>query len=187
MKIYDITKEMFAAEVFPGDPEPSHAPHYTIEKNGCNVTVLSLGSHNGTHMDAPTHFLKDARTIDQVDLDKCLGPCQVVKASGTLDGPWVEAALAGGVKRLLIGGPVEITREAAEKMAELGLDFLGIEAMSVGSGEVHRALLGGEIAILEACVLGDVPEGAYFLASLPLKLGALDGSPVRAVLMEVIG
>lgn len=187
MKIYDISKEFFSAQVFPGDPAPSQTPHYTIEKNGCNVTVLTMGSHNGTHMDAPTHFLTDAKTIDQVELEKCLGPCQVVKAEGTLDAQWVRQAMAGGVTRLLIGGKVEISVEAAKEMAALGLVFLGVEAMSVGPGEVHKALLGAEIALLEACVLADVPQGPYFLASLPLKLGALDGSPVRAVLIEGLG
>ena len=122
---------------------------------------LTLGSHTGTHMDAPSHFVPGGRTIDQLDLGKCVGPCLVAEAAGPLSPQWVEAALAGGVTRLLIKGDIEVTPQAAEKMAELGLGFLGVEHFTVGTEEtgvqVHRILLGAEIALLEACTLEECP------------------------------
>ena len=78
--------------------------------------------------------------------------------------------------------------EAAEELAQGGLLFLGIESMTVGDpadpGPIHRALLGGEVAVLESCDLSQVPAGGYFLAAQPLKYGGLDGAQVRPLLLE---
>ena len=83
MKIYDISKEVFSSTVFPGDPVPGHRPVSELAKGDlCNLTSLTLGSHSGTHMDAPCHFVAGGKTIDQVDLARCVGPCQVVEAQG---------------------------------------------------------------------------------------------------------
>lgn len=190
MKIYDISKELFSASVYPGDPKPERTVFRSLEAGDhSNVSILTLGSHNGTHMDAPKHFVAGARSIDQMDLEKCLGPCRVVRAAGKLTPQWVEEVLSGGVKRLLIAGDIEITVEAAEKMTGLGLWFLGVESMTVGplggeTGPIHRELLSHEVAVLEACVLADVPEGEYFLVCQPLKMAGLDGSPARPLLLE---
>lgn len=190
MKIYDISKELFSASVYPGDPKPEQKGFTSLEAGDhSNVSILTLGSHNGTHMDAPKHFVAGARSIDQVDLEKCLGPCRVARAAGKLTPQWVEEALSGGVKRLLIAGEIEITLEAAEKMTELGLWFLGVESMTVGplggeTGPIHRELLSHEVAVLEACVLENVPEGEFFLVCQPLKMAGLDGSPARPLLLE---
>lgn len=190
MKIYDISKELFAASVYPGDPRPERRDFFSMEAGeACNVSVLTLGSHNGTHMDAPRHFVSGGRGVDRMDLEKCLGPCRVVRAQGPLDPWWVEEALAGGVRRLLIAGEIAITLEAARRMTELGLWFLGVEGMTVGplggdTGPIHRELLGHETAVLEACVLDGVPEGDYFLVCQPLKMAGLDGSPARPLLLK---
>ena len=189
MKIYDISKEVFSSTVFPGDPEPQAVPLAQIGVDSpCALTQVTLGSHTGTHMDAPSHFVPGGRTIDQLDLMKCVGPCLVAEAAGPLSPQWVEAALAGGVTRLLIKGDIEVTPQAAEKMAELGLGFLGVEHFTVGSEEtgvqVHRILLGAEIALLEACTLEGVPVGEYLLVSPPLKYGGLDGAQARPLLLR---
>ena len=100
MKIYDISKEVFSSTVFPGDPEPQAVP----------LAQIGAGSPCAlTHMDAPSHFVPGGRTIDQLDLGKCVGPCLVAEAAGPLSPQWVEAALAGGVTRLLIKGDIEVT------------------------------------------------------------------------------
>lgn len=193
MKIYDISKELFTASVYPGDPCPEKSVFTSLEAGGhSNVSILRMGSHNGTHMDAPRHFISGGRSIDRLDLEKCLGPCRVVRTAGKLTPEWVEEAMSGGVRRLLIAGEIEITLEAARKMTELGLWFIGVESMTVGplggeTGPIHREFLGHEVVILEACVLDDVPEGTYFLVCQPLKLGGLDGSPARPLLLEGAG
>lgn len=190
MKIYDISKELFSASVYPGDPKPERTVFTSLEAGDhSNVSILTLGSHNGTHMDAPKHFVAGAKSIDQMDLGKCLGSCRVARAAGKLTPEWVAEALSGGVKRLLIAGDIEITIEAARKMTELGLWFLGVESMTVGplggeTGPIHRELLSHEVAVLEACVLTEVPEGEYFLVCQPLKMAGLDGSPARPLLLD---
>lgn len=190
MKIYDLSKEVFSAAVFPGDPVASHQPVLELAKgDGCNLTALTLGSHTGTHMDAPSHFVPGGKTIDQVELSRCVGPCTLVEAQGLLTGEWAEKVLETGVRRLLIKGEVELSLEAAQTFAQGGLLLLGVEGMTVGTQEtgaqVHRALLGGQVAILESCVMEGVPAGEYFLAAQPLKYGGLDGAQVRPLLVEL--
>ena len=190
LKIYDLSKELFSAAVYPGDPAPQKTLFFEISETcPCNVTVLSMGSHNGTHMDAPKHFVKGAKDVAEMDLTKCVGPCKVITHEGLLTAEDAEAALADGTKRLLIRGEIEITLGAAETFAKAGLWFLGVEGMTVGNKEtgpfVHRALLGAEIALLESAVMTDVPDGSYFLSSAPLKMQGLDGSQCRPLLIEL--
>ncbi len=189
MKIYDLSKELFSAAVFPGDPAPGKTPFYTIGPDRpCNVTVLTLGSHNGTHMDAPLHFIAGGKGMDEVSLEKCVGPCAVVEHSGKFGAEDAQKALAGGVKRLLLKGEIELTVEGAEALAKGGLWFLGVEHMTVGTPktgtDVHRALLSAEIVLLESAVMREVPAGKYFLSSAPLKMAGLDGSPCRPLLID---
>ncbi len=192
MKIYDLSKELFSAAVYPGDPAPTKTPFYTIgAEKPCNLTVLTLGSHNGTHMDAPLHFIPNGRDMANVELKKCVGPCTVVEHSGLFGKRDAETALAAGTKRLLIKGEIELTVEGAKALAEGGLWFLGVEHTTVGTHEtspfVHRALLSAEIVLLESAVLRDVPAGEYFLSSAPLKMAGLDGSPCRPLLIDLEG
>ncbi|MFR4373183.1 MAG: cyclase family protein [Acutalibacteraceae bacterium] len=146
MRIYDLSKELFSSAVFPGDPAPAKTPFLTISETcPCNLTVLTLGSHNGTHMDAPKHFVAGAKDIAQVPLEKCVGPCTVARFDGVLTAADARRFMEGGVRRLLIRGEIEITVEAAQMFADAGLWFLGVEGMTVGGPEtgaaVHRALL----------------------------------------------
>lgn len=190
MKIYDLSKELFSATVFPGDPAPSKKAFLEISQTcPCNLTVLTLGSHNGTHMDAPKHFVAGAKDIAEVSLEKCVGPCKVIFHSGLLTAEDAQNALKDGTKRLLIRGEMEITPEAAAVFAKNELWFLGVEGMTVGGKDtgavVHRTLLGAEIALLESAVMTEVPAGAYFLSCAPLKMQGLDGSPCRPLLIEL--
>ena len=126
MKIYDLSKELFSASVFPGDPAPEKRPVMEISETcACNLTALSLGSHNGTHMDAPKHFVAGGKDMAQVALEKCVGPCKVIVHSGLFTAEDAHRALADGTKRLLIRGEIEITPEGAEALAADGLWFLG--------------------------------------------------------------
>lgn len=190
MKIYDLSKELFAAEVFPGDPAPEKRAACEISDTcPCNVTILTFGSHNGTHMDAPKHFVADGGDIASVALTRCVGPCRVAAHTGLLTAEDAARLTEGGVKRLLIKGEIEITPEAAQVFAESGLLFLGVEGMTVGGKGtgvlVHRALLGAKIALLESAVMTEVPEGEYLLSSAPLKMQGLDGSPCRPLLLDL--
>ncbi len=190
MRIYDISQEFFTSRVFPGDPAPGKVVVSSIAEGAeFNMTQISCGSHNGTHMDAPKHFCAGGKSIDQIDLDRCIGKCKLIELSGKVYAQDIADAMDDGTVRLLIKGDIEITLAGAEKMTELGLRFLGVEGLTVGPMDapmkVHLELLGHEVAILEGCVMEDVPTGDYFLAAQPIKYGGVDGAPVRPLLISL--
>lgn len=191
MNIYDITQELFSCHVYPGDPKPEKQRLLsTANGDVCNLTALSLCAHNGTHVDAPFHFLGDGRTVDQIPLSVFVGECYVARHSGDVTAEDARAILArsNGADRLLIAGPATVTAEAARVFAQRRLLLLGNESQTVGPEnapmEVHLILLGAEIVLLEGVVLDKVPEGRYFLSATPLNLGGADGAPCRAYLMD---
>ena len=191
MNIYDITQELFSCHVYPGDPKPKKQRLLsTADGDVCNLTALSLCAHNGTHVDAPFHFLGGGRTVDQIPLSVFVGECYVARHSGYVTAEDARAILArsNGADRLLIAGPATVTAEAARVFAQRKLRLLGNESQTVGpenaTMEVHLILLGAEIVLLEGVVLDKVPEGRYFLSAAPLNLGGADGAPCRAYLMD---
>ncbi len=191
--IYDITQEVFSCRVFPGDPAPEKRRIMSIREGGaCNLTAFSMCAHNGTHVDAPFHFLDGGKTVDQMGLMPYVGPCLLTRHSGNVTAADAarmldRARAAGAEKRLLIAGRATVTAEAAWVFAEGGLWLLGNESQTVGPEdaprEVHLILLGAEVTLLEGIVLAGVPEGRYFLSAAPLNLGGCDGAPCRAYLM----
>ena len=191
--LIDISQELFTCNVFSGDPSPAFTRLQTLENGDvCNLTALSLCAHNGTHVDAPFHFLKDGKTIDQMGLVPFVGDCCVFRHEGNVSAEDAEKMLAkarslGADKRILIGGKATVTADAARAFAKAGLLLLGNESQTVGPEdapmEVHLILLGAETVLLEGIVLTDVPEGKYFLNAAPLNLGGCDGAPCRAYLM----
>ena len=188
-RFYDIGKELFSTPVYPGDPAPSKTAFMEIEKGAdCNLTILSFGSHNGTHLDAPKHFCKDKHGVDQIPLEKCMGDCKVVRMEGTIGAGDMKDVLADHTRKLLIKGDILLTPESVQVCAEANLDLIGVEGQTVGGPgtqkEVHQILLGAEVVIVEGLVLSEVEEGTYFLAAQPIKMADLDGSPVRPVLIE---
>lgn len=190
MKIYDITQELFSSEVYTGDTPPTKIPVLRIADGAaCNLTDMNICLHNGTHIDAPYHFVNDGRAIDEIDLTKCIGKAVVRAHCGEITAESAKRLMSGSPSRLLIKGKAEITPEAARIFAEKDLLFLGIEEQSVAGAEdteeVHKILLSSEIVILEGAVLRDVPCGEYMLSALPLRLAGVDGSPCRAVLVEL--
>lgn len=191
MKLYDITQELFSCNVYPGDPKPERRVLLsTAAGDVCNLTALSICAHNGTHIDAPFHFLGEGKTVDQLDLSVFVGDCFVARHEGDVTEADAKVILekARGAKRLLIAGPATVTAPAARVFADSGILLLGNESQTVGPEnapmEVHLILLGKGIALLEGVVLTDIPEGPYFLSAAPLNLGGADGAPCRAYLIE---
>ena len=193
MKIYDITQELFSCNVYPGDPKPERKQLLsTAVGDVCNLTTLSICAHNGTHIDAPFHFLGDGKTVDQLELSAFVGDCFVARHCGDVSAADAAAILAKSrsIQRILIAGPATVTAPAARVFAESGIKLLGNESQTVGPEnapmEVHKILLGSEIVLLEGVVLKEVPEGFYFLSAAPLNLGGADGAPCRAYLIAQI-
>ena len=191
MKIYDISQEVFSCAVYPGDPQPEKQVLYTTEAGDLyNLTSFSMCAHNGTHVDAPFHFLHNGKTVDQMDLIHFVGPCFVVRHKGDVTAVDAEEILkkAGDAERILIAGKATVTAEAAEVFAAGGIKLLGNEGQTVGPEDapmqVHLILLRREVALLEGIVLNEVPGGRYFLSAAPLNLGGADGAPCRAYLID---
>ena len=194
MKIYDISQEVFSCSVYPGDPRPEKQVLYATGTGDLyNLTSFAMCAHNGTHVDAPFHFLHNGKTVDQMDLTHFVGACFVAKHEGDVTAADAEEILkkAGGAERILIAGKATVTAEAAEVFAAGGIKLLGNEGQTVGPEDapmqVHLILLRREIALLEGVVLQDVPEGRYFLSAAPLNLGGADGAPCRAYLIQEDG
>ncbi len=122
--IYDITQELFSCKVFPGDPAPKREILGEIAKGDIvNLTAFSMCAHNGTHVDAPSHFLADGKTLDELDPAIFLGDCYVVRHEGDVTAEdahrmLAKAADAGAGERLLIAGRATVTLEAARIFAD---------------------------------------------------------------------
>ena len=190
MKIYDISQEVLSCAVYPGDPKPQAQVLCSYAAGDVyHLTAFSMCAHNGTHIDAPFHFLPDGKTVEQLDLSIFVGQCYLARHSGDVTAADAAAVLkkAAGIPRILLGGPLTVTEEAAEVFADGGICLLGNEGQSVGPENapmaVHKILLGKNIALLEGIVLRDIPEGRYFLSAAPLNLSGSDGSPCRAYLI----
>ena len=189
--IYDISQEVFSCAVYPGDPRPEkQLVCSTGEGDLYNLTTFAMCAHNGTHVDAPFHFLHNGKTVDRMDLSVFVGACFVARHRGDVTAADAEEILrkAAGAQRILIAGKVTVTAEAAEVFAAGGIKLLGNEGQTVGPEDapmqVHLILLGMEVALLEGIVLTGVPEGRYFLSAAPLNLGGTEGAPCRAYLID---
>ena len=192
MDIIDISKELFSAEVFPGDPSPEFSYRLGFDKEEpdvCQVSEITVGSHSGTHLDAPLHFIKGGKDVSQVFLSRAVGECMVVSAEGDITAEKAHEFMALRPERLLIKGDITITPESAKVFADEDLLTLGVEDLTVGTSEtgvqIHRALLGAEVLIIESLDLSQADEGRYILSAAPLKMAGIDGSPVRAVLIRI--
>ena len=190
MQIYDISQEILSCKVYPGDPEPSVQTLCATERGDLyNLTAFSMCSHNGTHIDAPFHFLGEGKTLDQMPLETFVGDCYVARHEGAVTCEAASAILqkAEGIPRILIAGAATVTAEAAKVFADSGICLLGNESQTVGPEdapmEVHLILLKKEIALLEGVVLTAVPEGRYFLSAAPLCFAGAEGAPCRAYLI----
>ncbi len=191
MKLYDISQEVFSCAVYPGDPAPEKQILSSTDEGAVyNLTAFSMCAHNGTHVDAPFHFLPAGKTVEEIPLDHFVGKCYVLSHNGEVSAQDAVSMLekAQGRERLLISGPATITAEAAHIFAQNHLKLIGNESQSVGPEdapmEVHKILLGKGIVLLEGIVLTNIPEGEYFLSAAPLKLAGSDGAPCRAYLAE---
>ncbi len=192
MEIIDITKRFFSADVYPGDPRPEAEQIAEIgDDSECNLTVVHACVHNGTHADAPSHFLPNGITIDEMMLDAYIGPCTVIEVPGeVITGEYVDEFFPKDCKRLLVkgGGRAYFMDSSAQELADRGLLLIGTDSLSVGTKGnqtgPHKAFLSEGVAILEGLELTRVEPGEYFLFAPPVPYDGLDGAPVRAVLIS---
>lgn len=197
MKIYDISQELLESVVYPGDPTPQRNVVASVSEGSvCNLSTLFLCAHNGTHVDAPYHFVQEGRTIEAIPLEQLVGMAYVAAYSGALsaDAAREICEMAKGeceeaAKKILLKGNLTISAEAAETFVAKGVELIGVESQSVGEVkapmEVHLILLRAGVIPLEGIRLGHVPNGVYLLSAAPLSIKGGDGSPCRAILIDL--
>jgi arylformamidase len=183
----------------------SFTPTKDFAKDGARETTVVLGTHSGTHVDAPSHFLEKGSSIDQLDLKMLLGPCFVLDLSH-VDGCITQAELSrfsiDQGSRILLKTKnslrpdndlfdtsfVYLEKSGAQYLVEkkvqaVGIDYLGIER-SQPDHATHAMLFQKNIGVIEGLRLKNVEEGHYFLCGFPLKLQGLDAAPARVILIQ---
>jgi len=197
MKIYDISQRIFGCRVFEGDPKPKKVVVSDMEKGDLyNLTEFSMCAHNGTHIDAPAHFLLDGATVDCIPLENTVGLAYVCSFSGEIGVEQAKSIIkaarqanAESAMRIVIKGNVLITDEGASAFAGENILLLGVEGQSVGDEKapmsVHKILLKKGVTLLEGLDLSKVFDGVYLLSATPLNLNGCEGAPCRAVLIEL--
>ncbi len=192
MKLIDISRDLLTAEVYSGDPSPKIEKVREISPESyCNLSVINACLHNGTHIDAPLHFLPDGKSVGELSLEKFIGPCRVIEvSSGIITGQLVEEYFPRDCKKILIksNGTAFIHYTAAEELAYLGYELVGTDSNTVESpdsdGSTHRSLLNSEIAVLEGLDLSQTSSGEYFLIAPPIKISCAEASFSRALLID---
>lgn len=190
---------------FPGDPPFFLESHDTLKTAGYNLARITMGTHQGTHVDAPYHFFDDGATVERLDLTACIGPALLVDLSRkAASEPIGVADLAQWAPRIGPGSRViyrtgwdsrlgqpgyfegypSMTTDVARWLAGRGIALLGMDTPSPGVDwkDVHEILLGSGVVILEELAnLDQVGVEEFVLVAEPLRLAGADGSPVRAL------
>ncbi len=177
-----------------------------FDRDKARETLLTLNAHSGTHIDAPSHFLQDGGTIDQLNLESVCGPCLVVDCTSVTEhitaDDLKDVEIAPGMIVLFKTKNSEKSPEnpfdpafiyleksgaeylASQKVKAVGIDYLGIER-NQPDHETHTILLEKHIPIIEGLRLGEVTPGQYQLFCLPLALRGLEAAPARAILLPL--
>ncbi len=176
MKVIDITRKLDEnIAVYEGDPRFSLETWRSIETDAFMLSKIRMGTHTGTHVDAPCHFIEGGKSIYELPLHTFVGRCVVTEDVSKCD-------LSSGRVLIKSTDKSRMTPAQAQRLADSHVRLVGTELMSVGGDEVHKILLGAGCVILEWIDLSKVRPGKYTLSAAPLKIDA-DGSPVRACLI----
>ena len=190
---------------WPGDPPVRVRTVASISRGAeCNLTALSMCVHVATHMDAPSHYLPEAASIDAMPLDATIGRARVVEIADpeAIEPRELRRHRIQRGERILFrtrnsercwkvdhftGNFVHITPDAAQFLAARGVRAVGVDYLSVGSpgpegAETHRLLLSAGVWIIEGLDLSHAPPGTYEMVCLPLKILGADGAPARVIL-----
>lgn len=176
-----------------------------FSRDNARESIIQLNSHTGTHVDAPSHFLHEGVTIDQVTLEHLVGPCKVIDmthVAETITANDLSRVLIEQGDRLLFKTSNSFTKPndpfltdfiylhhsaaeylAAQKIRCIGIDYLGIERAQAGH-PTHITLMNAGISIIEGLRLAHVESGAYTLYCLPLAVVGLEAAPARAILIK---
>lgn len=207
MALHDVS-----VPIRPGMPIYHDNPGYSHELDSAiaegataNVTRLEMGAHTGTHVDGPSHFHDGGAGTEALDLAAMVGPCVVAeipdRGLDPIDREALEAAtIPEGSERVLLKTTnsrlwdqdefthdfIRLDGSGAEFVLERGIRLIGIDYLSIGDGDAHRALLGATptVVALEGLDLRAIEPGPYTLLALPLRLEHTDGAPSRVLLAD---
>jgi arylformamidase len=191
---------------YPGNPPFEIAPvHRLAAGDSANNSRLTMGTHTGTHVDAPKHFIDDRPGVDAMSLDLLIGRARVIDmpVRGGITAKDLEAAGLREDLRVLLRTPnsklwnkpkepfheeyAYLTGEGAKFLVDqgvkvVGVDYLSVEKFHTPGHPAHHALLGANVIIIEGLNLSDAEPGVYEMYCLPLKVEGADGAPARVVL-----
>ena len=210
-KATDLTHELRnGMPVYPGDPSPSFVSYATLEKNGVNLTKLILGSHTGTHIDAPRHFIPDGIGVDEIPPSKLVGEAYVCDLSSKPIGSGITGSdLRKNLEEKIAKDDIVVcytgcsehwgdepvssnytylTENAAEylvskRVRAVGIDFLSVEKFRAPNPVAHKALLGNGIFIIESLsrATKQFVGKRILMICMPIKLQNGDGAPSRII------
>ncbi|WP_027634648.1 cyclase family protein [Clostridium hydrogeniformans] len=204
-KFFDVTLDLSEETIiYPGDPKFEKEYICSIDMgDSFNISSIAMGSHTGTHIDAPRHFYKDGDTIDSIEIEKLIGEAKVIDLleAEEINKEILEKFYIEEGDRILFKTRnskilrenryeenfVSLTKDGAEYLIEkniklVGIDYLSIEGINSEFNDVHLLLLKNNIVIIEGVDLLDVPHGEYNMSALPLKIKGGDGAPARVIL-----
>jgi arylformamidase len=206
-RVFDISVPvMNGGVVYPGNPEIHIEPQQDMARGGSsNVSLLSLGSHTGTHVDAPLHMIPEGGGVDSIPIDALVGPALLVAFDDdvmAITEAYLRSQPIAGQERVLLKTRnsrfirerdfhrdyTYLAPDGAEYLVSLGvrlvgIDYLSIEQFHSGHHRTHKTLLSRGVVIVEGLDLSEPPPGIYELYCLPLLLAGIDGAPARAVLV----
>jgi arylformamidase len=213
MPIYDLSVPLSSElPTYPGDPGIQISAWSSLDNgDAANVSAVNFGAHTGTHVDAPAHFLQNAKKVEALALEVLIGDAEVIEVPEELrviDEDFVAMNCQEGTARVLFKTRnsafwtgdfadfrtdfTHLDLSAAQWLVQqgvklVGIDYLSIEKFHSQDHAVHRAFLTHDIIILEGLNLSGVPAGKYELICLPLRLRSPlgDGAPARAVLRTI--
>lgn len=203
VKFYDVSLPIKEGMiVYPGNPEPSIQRYSSIPKEKVNESLITLGSHTGTHVDSKLHIQNDAEGAEALPLDSFYGKCKVLDLTHVENEIHRKDLESHQIKKgdiVLLktrnsqlgyekfrSSYVHVKLDAAEYLVKVGVKTLGFDYLSVkklgADDEVHEMLI-NNLTLFEGLNLAEVPEGEYTFIGLPLRINC-DGAPARVVLVK---
>lgn len=189
---------------WPGDPLAQIRRVQDIERGDSHtLSAMSIGSHTGTHIDAPAHFIRGGETVDRIPLNVMVGKARVleIKDKESIKVSELDSFKIRRGERISFKTRnsalwksdtfskdfVFVSPEAAQYLADRGVILVGVDYLSVGGyreggSTQHKVLLDAGVCIVESLNLSGVPSGSYHLVCLPLRLENGDGAPARAII-----
>ena len=211
MKIHDISMDIEPDMLYwwQGKKPEMRSVMRLADGAPSEVTRWLIGSHTGTHIDAPRHFLEDGATVEKLPLEIFIGPVRVVDATTENDeaitAKTVEHARLNGATRVLFKTSnsdkrlskkeydfsfVGIRADGAQALVDAGVRIVGIDYVTIEARDqtdewpTHHILCGNGVVILEGADLRNISDGTYFMCCLPIRLKGSEGAPTRTVLIE---